>query len=167
MVSRCFPGGYNVKLYISRGRLAWWLLAFLCCAINSVGVLSSLIKCMWNKMFVLGLIVITCFWCINAQWAHALVPNEVTTCYLQAGMQQLSHALQVISCWWLWTNQISWNWTLKNERLSLLSIKSGMNQLVIKKRNIALLCEHTAQKNQITTSCLAMLNTPGDVLHHN
>ena len=28
MVSRCFPGGYNIKLYISRGRLAWWLLAF-------------------------------------------------------------------------------------------------------------------------------------------
>ena len=32
VVSMCFPGGYNVKLYISRGRLAWWLLAFLCCA---------------------------------------------------------------------------------------------------------------------------------------
>ena len=31
VVSRCFLGGYNVKLYISRGRLAWWLLAFLCC----------------------------------------------------------------------------------------------------------------------------------------
>ena len=31
VVSRCFPGGYNVKLYISRGRLAWWLLAF--CAV--------------------------------------------------------------------------------------------------------------------------------------
>ena len=31
VVSRCFPGGYNVKLYISRGRLAWWLLAFLQC----------------------------------------------------------------------------------------------------------------------------------------
>ena len=31
VVSRCFPGGYNVKLYISRGRLAWRLLAFLCC----------------------------------------------------------------------------------------------------------------------------------------
>ena len=30
VVSRCFPGGYNVKLYISRGRLAWWLLAFFC-----------------------------------------------------------------------------------------------------------------------------------------
>ena len=29
VVSRCFPGGYNVKLYISRGRLAWWLLDFL------------------------------------------------------------------------------------------------------------------------------------------
>ena len=29
VVCRCFPGGYNVKLYISRGRLAWWLLAFL------------------------------------------------------------------------------------------------------------------------------------------
>ena len=29
VVSRCFPGGYNVKLYISGGRLAWWLLAFL------------------------------------------------------------------------------------------------------------------------------------------
>ena len=28
VVSRCFPGGYNVKLYISRGRLAWWLLFF-------------------------------------------------------------------------------------------------------------------------------------------
>ena len=29
VVSRCFPGGYNVKLYISRGKLAWWLLALL------------------------------------------------------------------------------------------------------------------------------------------
>ena len=34
VVSRCFPGGYNVKLYISRGRLAWWLLAFLHSVIN-------------------------------------------------------------------------------------------------------------------------------------
>ena len=31
VVSRCFPGGYNLKLYISRGRLALWLLAFLWC----------------------------------------------------------------------------------------------------------------------------------------
>ena len=35
VVSRCFPGGYNVKLYISRGRLAWWLLAF--CAVVIYG----------------------------------------------------------------------------------------------------------------------------------
>ena len=37
VVSRCFPGGYNVKLYISRGRLAWWLLAFL----HSDGLMST------------------------------------------------------------------------------------------------------------------------------
>ena len=36
VVSRCFPGGYNVKLYISRGRLAWWLLAFLCCEYDNI-----------------------------------------------------------------------------------------------------------------------------------
>ena len=34
VVSRCFPDGYNVKLYISRGRLAWWLLFF--CAVISL-----------------------------------------------------------------------------------------------------------------------------------
>ena len=34
VVSRCFPGGYNVKLYISKGRLAWWLLAFLHSRLN-------------------------------------------------------------------------------------------------------------------------------------
>ena len=38
VVSRCFPGGYNVNLYISRGRLAWWLLAFLHSVINSAFV---------------------------------------------------------------------------------------------------------------------------------
>ena len=40
VVSRCFPGGYNVKLYISRGRLSWWLLAFL----HSVSLSSTLIR---------------------------------------------------------------------------------------------------------------------------
>ena len=44
VVSRCFPGGYNVKLYISRGRLAWWLLAFLCCAVQLGKMLSSVHK---------------------------------------------------------------------------------------------------------------------------
>ena len=41
VVSRCFPGGYNVKLYISRGRLAWWLLAFLHSDICDAVVLLS------------------------------------------------------------------------------------------------------------------------------
>ena len=36
VVSRCFAGGYNVKLYIFRGRLAWWLLAFLCCGYECI-----------------------------------------------------------------------------------------------------------------------------------
>ena len=72
VVSRCFPGGYNVKLYISRGRLAWWLLAFLHSAeitcsppvwtVHAPGtvyqfVASSLTE-MWNKeqgVFVLDL----------------------------------------------------------------------------------------------------------------
>ena len=40
VVSRCFPGGYNVKLYISRGRLAWRLLAFLCCVYCIVAIIS-------------------------------------------------------------------------------------------------------------------------------
>ena len=45
VVSRCFPGGYNVKLYISRARLAWWLLAFLCCVEN-----SHFINSPWDDM---------------------------------------------------------------------------------------------------------------------
>ena len=40
VVSRCFPGGYNVKLYISRGRLAWWLLAFLQSGIQPARIYS-------------------------------------------------------------------------------------------------------------------------------
>ena len=43
VVSRCFPGGYNVKLYISRGRLAWWLLAFLH-SVNGIHTLSLRIE---------------------------------------------------------------------------------------------------------------------------
>ena len=37
VVSRCFPDGYNVKLYISKGRLAWWLLAFLHSGSQTIG----------------------------------------------------------------------------------------------------------------------------------
>ena len=42
VVSRCFLGGYNVKLYISRGRLAWLLLVFWCCDYNACITLFSL-----------------------------------------------------------------------------------------------------------------------------
>ena len=41
VVSRCFPDGYNVKLYISRGKLAWWLLAFLHSVISACLHLTS------------------------------------------------------------------------------------------------------------------------------
>ena len=43
VVSRCFPGGYNVKLDISRGRLAWWLMAFLCCVCDLLTALGYII----------------------------------------------------------------------------------------------------------------------------
>ena len=47
VVSRCFPGGYNVKLYISRGRLAWFLLVFL----HSVCQSSKLVcKIIWANL---------------------------------------------------------------------------------------------------------------------
>ena len=47
VVSRCFPGGYNVKLHISRGRLAWWLLAFLHSGTLALECLST--QCIWCK----------------------------------------------------------------------------------------------------------------------
>ena len=51
VVSRCFPGGYNVKLYISRGRLAWWLLAFLhsACPKHLLHPLIDIVHGMWGK----------------------------------------------------------------------------------------------------------------------
>ena len=45
VVSRCFPGGYNVKLYISRGRLAWWLLAFLHSDLKTLDICIILLCC--------------------------------------------------------------------------------------------------------------------------
>ena len=52
---RCFPGGYNVKLYISRGRLAWWFLAFfvLCSPMDPHGFASSMGQ---HRIFLLGII---------------------------------------------------------------------------------------------------------------
>ena len=49
VVSRCFPGGYNVKLYISRGRLAWWLLAFLHSGTEEK-TLSVVVQCILNSL---------------------------------------------------------------------------------------------------------------------
>ena len=48
VVSRCFPGNYNVKLYISTGRLAWWLLAFLCHVDSTVLVLYMYLATLMN-----------------------------------------------------------------------------------------------------------------------
>ena len=55
MVSRCFPGGYNVKLYISRGGLAWWLLAFLhsvtlVTEASHTGLVRQLWSCDFNNL---------------------------------------------------------------------------------------------------------------------
>ena len=62
VVSRCFPGGYNVKLYITRGRLAWWLLAFLCCELAHAMEASVIVvrrcKLGRNKMLKRQLLVI-------------------------------------------------------------------------------------------------------------
>ena len=55
VVSRCFPGGYNVKLYISRGRLAWWLLAFLCCVPHlTTSTLSTALLPSWTLELVVN-----------------------------------------------------------------------------------------------------------------
>ena len=51
VVSRCFPGGYNVKLYISRGRLAWRLLAFLCCGYMPFLALS--VSCCFKSLLLI------------------------------------------------------------------------------------------------------------------
>ena len=53
VVSRCFPGGYNVKLYISRGRLAWWLLAF-CTVFVLALVFHRITFCIHNKYYLLS-----------------------------------------------------------------------------------------------------------------
>ena len=62
VVSRCFPGGYNVKLYISRGRLARWLLAFLQC--------SEISMCKWPLFSV----VLECYY--FQHMVHMIVGTE-------------------------------------------------------------------------------------------
>ena len=59
VVSRCFPGGYNVKLHISRSRLAWWLLAFLCCVMVWVQHIFAVNNCRKSCL------IMTSSWGIN------------------------------------------------------------------------------------------------------
>ena len=70
VVSRCFPGGYNVKLYISRGRLAWWLLAFL----HSVPFNNGRI---WEGVRQLVLCTCTCIYRdIHTTYTETYKPNN-------------------------------------------------------------------------------------------
>ena len=59
VVSRCFPGGYNVTLYISRGRLAWWLLAFLHSVRKRfrVGMTSDVFCCFLRPLYFCSLFI--------------------------------------------------------------------------------------------------------------
>ena len=68
VVSRCFPGGYNVKLYISRGRLAWWLQAFLHSVLGTD--VSYSCQLYINPLFDWAL---KCF-----MWSHYLMYNNTT-----------------------------------------------------------------------------------------
>ena len=66
VVSRCFPGGYNVKLYISRGRLAWWLLAFLCCVCITSDIKDNLL---YITMYFSS--------CVCKHWKYTMLPLSV------------------------------------------------------------------------------------------
>ena len=75
VVSRCFPGGYKVKLYISRGRLAWWLLAFLCCdsiALNTLHVYLSVSLCgqttLWSFIGLFCFLLLSVNAANNCKW---------------------------------------------------------------------------------------------------
>ena len=70
VVSRCFPGGYNVKLYISRGRLAWWLLAFLHSA-----VLPDI--CDWHSC---GYVLVTLYMYLSVVILHTCLCMCVCVC---------------------------------------------------------------------------------------
>ena len=92
MVSRFFPGGYNVKLYISRGRLAWWLLAFLCCAyMSTLFYLSSIFGCVLS--LVLSLFSLSFFFL-----SLLLAPFKSTS------ERNYSHICNVM----LWSTLLTW-----------------------------------------------------------
>ena len=88
VVSRCFPGGYNVKLYISRGRLAWWLLAFLHSATSHHISLSgtTLHPCIkWNN--------------ISSFKQIALIPHPNTKQTIIVGTVRSTFSLHMIPHW--------------------------------------------------------------------
>ena len=60
VVSRCVSGGYNVKLYISRGRLAWWLLAFLQCVVWPECDMCTYLLIMCNPFYCVQLYIMRC-----------------------------------------------------------------------------------------------------------
>ena len=78
VLSRCFPGGYNVKLYISRGRLAWWLLAFLCCVFFHHAIkhayltksMSYICECCSKSRYMICKYI--CIWCASFAALYSL-----------------------------------------------------------------------------------------------
>ena len=101
VVSRCFPGGYNVKLYISRGRLAWWLLAFLCCVRVST-LQTTIVRHAMHQ--------IAALWCHNVtpiasvctkwppQWLNIDYVNIIDWHRKVQGMLDMKHMLQCSCC---------------------------------------------------------------------
>ena len=101
VVSRCFPGGYIVKLYISRGRLAWWLLTFLhsdcnfaCCTIPlqwQLNVSPSTVISFWPYAGPLELRRVV-------QWTFYVVVM------LRSGANEIAaHIAQKASTTWRWS----------------------------------------------------------------
>ena len=93
MVSRCFPGGYNVKLYISRGRLAWWLLAFLCCvewSSNLAVTVQRAIHSNCTEQFSLNLSV-NSYSASRDNWCTATLWNRIMTAQCE-GMGEVGSA---------------------------------------------------------------------------
>ena len=131
VVSRCFPGGYNVKLYISRGRLAWWLLAFFVQCLNHANPIN------WkaSKQSQQFLKVDSCAWthqmsCQNSvpeiQWYHHTVLRDVT-------IIKYCHKISVVTV------------SISNERIhlcSFLSLTSCVLALVHYRHGAVILTKH-------------------------
>ena len=92
VVSRCFPGGYNVKLYISRGRLAWWLLAFLCCGFHcNLSISLTELELLFTEILCVQFRVKITMAVQQQNPTHALKP-------LQAGQSQNMQGQSIADC---------------------------------------------------------------------